>query len=125
VTCRILKAVCTPIVIAAVAALLAACASTREATAPDRSKLEVVDTLTLPIGKTFSDFERDSTIVTRRDGDTNVAEYRLKGQLYKMVVTPDKSPAYTLVDEKGDGKFVRAGAQTANIVVPMWVLLRW
>ena len=92
---------------------------------------EVIDTLVLPAdkdlpkGKTRKDFETDTTVTTRRDGEDTVTEYRLKGQLYKMVVKPSKGPAYTLVDEKGDGKFVRSGEQVAKVAVPMWILLRW
>jgi hypothetical protein len=92
---------------------------------------EVIDTLVLPAdkdlprGKTRKDFETDTTVTTRRDGEDTVTEYRLKGQLYKMVVKPAKGPAYTLVDEKGDGKFVRSGEQVAKVAVPMWVLFRW
>ena len=79
----------------------------------------------LPIGKTRKDFENDTTVTTRRDGEDTVTEYRLKGQLYKMVVKPAKGAAYTLVDEKGDGKFVRSGEPVAKVAVPMWTLLTW
>jgi len=91
----------------------------------------VIDTLVLPAetsmpaGKSVDDFKRDSTVTSRRDGDGNVTEYRLKGKLYKMMVKPAKGPAYTLIDEKGDGKFVASGKQTPAISVPMWVLLSW
>jgi hypothetical protein len=92
---------------------------------------EVIDTLVLPAekdlpaGKTLKDFDRDTTVTTRKDGDDTITEYRLKGQLYKMVVKPAKGFPYTLVDEKGNGKFIRAGEQTPKIAVPMWVLLTW
>lgn len=92
---------------------------------------EVIDTLVLPAdkdlpkGKTRKDFETDTTVTTRRDGEDTVTEYRLKGQLYKMVVKPAKGPAYTMVDEKGDGKFVRSGEQITKVTVPMWVLFSW
>jgi len=91
----------------------------------------VIDALVLPAdkdlpkGKTRKDFETDTTVTTRRDGEDTVTEYRLKGQLYKMVVKPAKGAAYTLVDEKGDGKFVRSGEQVAKVAVPMWTLLSW
>lgn len=79
----------------------------------------------LPKGKTKEDFLRDTKIITRKEGDIEVTEYRLKGQLYKMVVKPAKGPAYTLIDEKGEGKFVRMGEIDTKISVPMWVLLSW
>jgi Protein of unknown function (DUF2782) len=92
---------------------------------------EVIDTLVLPAekdlpkGKTLKDFDRDTTIIKRKDGEDTITEYRLKGQLYKMVVKPAKGLSYTLVDEKGNGKFIPAGEQTPKIAVPMWVLLTW
>lgn len=89
------------------------------------NNLEVIDTLHLPAGKSIAEFNRDLVIASRQDGDNNIAEYRLKGQLYKMIVTPRNGVPYTLLDEKGDGKFVRQGEQTTRVTVPMWVLLRW
>ena len=92
---------------------------------------EVIDTLIfpaekdLPKGKTLKDFNRDTTVTTRKEGDDTITEFRLKGQLYKMVVKTSKGQGYTLVDDKGDGKFVRAGEQTTKVSVPMWVLLSW
>ncbi|MEI6737883.1 MAG: DUF2782 domain-containing protein [Pseudomonadota bacterium] len=79
----------------------------------------------LPKGKTKQDFMRDTKVTTRSEGDITVTEFRLKGQLYKMVVKPAKGPAYTLIDEKGEGKFVRMGEVDTKISVPMWVLLSW
>ena len=110
------------VAITVVATLLAACAS--PIPVPPKN-LEVIDTLTLPTGKSIAEFNRDSTVETRKDGDNTVAEYRLKGQLYKMVVTPTSGIPYTLLDEKGDGKFVRQGDPNTRVIVPMWVLLRW
>ena len=91
----------------------------------------VIDTIVMPAekdmpkGKSLKDFENDTTVSTRREGEDTVTEYRLKGQLYKMVVKPSNGAAYTLVDDKGDGKFVRSGEQTTKVTVPMWVLFRW
>ncbi|NJR71655.1 MAG: DUF2782 domain-containing protein [Gammaproteobacteria bacterium] len=79
----------------------------------------------IPKAKRIKIFITDTTVTSRQEGDATVTEYRLKGQLYKMVVKPVKGAAYTLVDEKGDGKFVRSGEQLAKVAVPMWILLRW
>ncbi len=79
----------------------------------------------LPTGKTKEDFLRDSKVTTRKEKGETVTEYRLKGRLYKIVVKPANAPAYTLIDEKGEGKFVRMGEATPKISVPTWVLLSW
>ncbi len=79
----------------------------------------------LPKGKTREDFSRDHQTTVRKTDKETVTEYRLKGKMYKMVVKPVVGPAYTLIDEKGEGKFVRMGEVTTKISVPMWVLLTW
>ena len=81
--------------------------------------------LVLPKGKTREDFSRDHQITVRKSDKETVTEHRLKGRLYKMEVKPAVGPAYTLIDEKGEGKFVRMGEVTTKIAVPMWVLLTW
>ncbi len=79
----------------------------------------------LPKGKTRDDFLRDHKITTRKSATETITEHRLNGKLYRMEVKPDKGPAYTLIDEKGEGKFVRMGEVNTKIAVPMWVLLTW
>lgn len=89
---------------------------------------EVIDTVTLPElpkGKTREDFNRDHQVTTRTTDDETVTEYRLKGKLYKVEVKPKSGPAYTLIDEKGEGKFVAAGEPGTKIAVPMWVIHSW
>jgi hypothetical protein len=87
---------------------------------------EVIDDIELPKGKTKLDFDKDLKVTTRTTDDETITEYRLKGKLYKMVVKPNNgAPSYTLVDEKGEGKFVRAGEAGTKLTVPMWVLLTW
>lgn len=112
---------------------LAACASQSAAPPPvvhtaKPAGTELIDQFVLPPlpqGKTASDFVRETEIVTRKTDDETITEYRFKGKAYKMVVKPNKGPAYTLVDEKGEGKFVRQGEVAGKISVPMWVLLTW
>jgi hypothetical protein len=96
------------------------------ATAPANAiVIDKFDLPKLPPGKTLADFNRDNTATTRKEGDNTITEYRLRGKLYKVTVTPASGSAYTLVDEKGDGKFVRMGEISPRITVPMWVLLSW
>lgn len=75
-----------------------------------------------PPGMMDDGFEPDVTIMKR--GDDTVEEYRVKGRLYMVKVTPPHGVPYYLVDTKGDGVMVRQGAST-NLSVPMWVLKSW
>ena len=60
--------------------------------------------------------------IKKREGET-IEEYRINGQLYKVVVTPENAPPYTLIDHKGDGNMTRIDAPGApQISVPMWVI---
>lgn len=53
-------------------------------------------------------------------------EYRVRGKLYMIKVTPVVGPVYYLVDENGDGSFVRNDSMpTRGIKPPRWVLFRW
>ncbi len=79
----------------------------------------------LPKGKSRDDFLRDHKVTTRKTDAETVVEHRLQGRLYKMEVKPASGPSYHLIDEKGDGKFVRMGEIDTKISVPMWVLLTW
>ncbi len=92
------------------------------------SNAELIDSLVLPElpkGKTKADFDRDSNVTTQTTDGETITEFRFKGKLYKMVVKPKQGAAYTLIDEKGDGKFVRVGEPGTKITVPMWVILSW
>ena len=89
---------------------------------------DVIDTLVLPDlpkGRTRAEFDRDHKVTTRATDAETVTEYRLKGKLYKMVVKPKSGPAYTMIDEKGEGKFVPVGEPGTKISVPMWVIHSW
>lgn len=58
--------------------------------------------------------------IKKRDGET-VEEFRLNGRLYMVKITPDSGPAYYLVDDQGDGKFVRHSFD-GGVRPPMWVI---
>ena len=52
-------------------------------------------------------------------------EFRIKGKLYMIKVTPAVGPAFFLVDRQGDGKFIEANVPGADIKPPQWVILSW
>ena len=64
--------------------------------------------------------EPEVTIVKR--GDDRVEEYRINGRLYMMKVTPPHGRPYYLVDNKGDGKWLRQDDLDGKVSVPMWVI---
>jgi len=64
--------------------------------------------------------EPQVTILKR--GTDTVEEYRINGKLYMMKVTPAHGVPYYMVDNSGDGRFVREDAMGANVHPPMWVL---
>jgi hypothetical protein len=64
--------------------------------------------------------EPQVTILKR--GTDTVEEYRIGGKLYMMKVTPAHGVPYYMVDNTGDGRFVREDAMGANIRPPMWVI---
>ncbi len=76
-----------------------------------------------PPGMTDDAFEPQVTIVRR--GEDTVEEYRIRGRLYMVKVTPPHGTPYYLVDPQGDGNFVRHHDAAPTLSVPMWVIRSW
>jgi Protein of unknown function (DUF2782) len=68
-------------------------------------------------------FEPEVTIVQR--GGERIEEFRVKGQLYMVKVTPAHGKPYYLVDPHGEGNFVRYEGIGRQLAVPMWVLFEF
>jgi hypothetical protein len=66
--------------------------------------------------------EPEVTITTK--GETLHEEYRIGGQLYMIKVIPNKGRAYYLIDNEGQGQFVRSDFQP-HIIPPQWVIKRF
>jgi hypothetical protein len=64
-------------------------------------------------------------ITIRKDGDRVVTEYRVRGKLYMMRVTPAHGMPYVLIDHRGDGQFSRQDSLDSGVRVPQWVLLEF
>jgi hypothetical protein len=65
-------------------------------------------------------------VTTRQEGEQTVQEYRLKGKLYMVKVTPKHGRPYILMDHKGDGTFMRQdNPLDTGVRVPQWVLLEF
>jgi hypothetical protein len=68
---------------------------------------------------------QEPQVTTRREGDNTIQEYRLRGRLYMVRVTPVHGRPYVLVDQKGDGQFRRQDNLDSGLRVPQWVLLEF
>ena len=76
-----------------------------------------------PAGQPDSGLEPQITIVQK--SDEKVEEYRIRGRLYKMKVTPKTGKPYWLVDDRGDGQFIRSDNLDSGLRVPRWVIRRF
>jgi hypothetical protein len=83
-------------------------------------KLEPVPDIPPPPGAVDPGMEPQVTITQR--GRNRVEEYRIRGQLYMIKVTPRGGKPYYLVDERGDGQMHRYDDLSPNFQVPMWVI---
>ena len=52
-------------------------------------------------------------------------EFRIKGKLYMVKVTPSVGKPYYLIDQQGDGNFVESGIPQPVTKPPMWVIHSW
>lgn len=66
--------------------------------------------------------EPEVTITTR--GADRYEEYRVRGQLYMIKVTPAHGKPYYLIDNEGTGQMSRSDL-APSIKVPLWVIKRF
>lgn len=99
-------------------ALLAALAT--PASHADQPKLEPLPDIPPPPGVVDSSLEPQITI--RQHGGDRVEEFRIKGHLYMIRITPSHGHPYYLVDQHGYGAMNRFDELSPNFHVPMWVI---
>jgi hypothetical protein len=61
-------------------------------------------------------------ITIKPTGEGMVEEYRIRGKLYMLKVTPRVGRPYFLVDPTGDGHFVHRDFLDSGFRPPMWVI---
>lgn len=101
------------------------CATALSAAAQNRPpKLEPLPEPPPPPPGMVDDASLQPQITIKKRGEDKVEEYRMHGKLYMIKVTPPHGVPYYLVDQKGDGGFVREdlGVGDKGISVPMWVI---
>lgn len=64
----------------------------------------------------------EPSITIRSMGRERIEEYRLKGKLYMIRVTPPVGKPYYLLDQMGRGEFTRHEGPTPPLAVPQWVI---
>jgi hypothetical protein len=80
------------------------------------------DAQPVPDGAPAAKDIEEPQITIRNRGTHREEEYRLHGKLYMVKVTPPKGRPYYLIDNTGDGKFVRYEGPAVPLVVPMWLI---
>ncbi len=86
----------------------------------DKPRLEPLPDIPPPPGMVDPSLEPQITIIQR--GSDRVEEFRIKGKLYMIRVTPSHGRSYYLVDQRGDGAMRRYDDLSPNFQVPMWVI---
>lgn len=74
-----------------------------------------------PPGMTDTD---EPQVTIRKRGEDEVTEYRVRGKLYMVKVTPAHGVPYYLIDKEGTGQMVRDDT-APTLAVPMWVIKSW
>lgn len=68
--------------------------------------------------------DEPSVTIIKEVGQT-VEEYHANGKLYMIKITPKHGVPYYLVDDRGDGKFVRQESLDSGFRPPRWVIHRF
>jgi len=69
--------------------------------------------------------EEEPDVTIRNRGGDRYEEYRMRGQLYMIKVTPRVGPPYYLVSREKGGAFERVNDLDRARMVSQWVLLSW
>jgi hypothetical protein len=64
------------------------------------------------------------TISKRKDGENDIEEYSLNGEVYMVKVTPPNGTSYYLHREDRNGEWVHDGP-SRPVSVPKWILFRF
>lgn len=69
--------------------------------------------------------EDEPQVTITKQPEPVVEEYRVGGKLYMIKVVPKVGSPYYLVDDRGDGKFVRQESLDSGFRPPRWVIKRF
>ena len=72
-----------------------------------------------------SDDTDEPQVTITKQGEQTVEEYRANGVLYMIKITPKVGAPYYLVDDRGDGRFMRREGLDSGLRPPRWILKRF
>jgi len=105
------------------AVLIALCALPALAQTPP--KLEPIPEPPPPPPGAQPDTSLEPQVTITQQGEDKVEEYRIRGRLYMVKVTPPHGRPYYLIDSRGDGTFTREETLDSGLRVPLWVILEF
>jgi uncharacterized protein DUF2782 len=109
-----------------IAMILAAVATSAAAQSGERPRPAGTTPLEAPPPMVAADPTLEPQVTTRTEGDQTIEEYRVKGKLYMLRVTPRNGKPYILMDHRGDGTMMRQdNPLDGGVRVPQWVLLEF
>jgi hypothetical protein len=83
-------------------------------------RLEPLPDIPPPPGMADPALQPQITIVQR--GGDRIEEFRIRGRLYMIKVTPPHGKPYYLIDQRGDGQMRKYDDLSPNFQVPLWVI---
>ncbi len=110
------------IVLAALVATLATGALAQSAPRPRPPGTVPLEEPPPPPPMVESDPALEPQVTIRTEEGQTIQEYRIRGKLYMMRVTPRHGRPYVMIDHRGDGTFTRQGDLDTGLRVPQWVL---
>ena len=70
----------------------------------------------------FDEALEPQVTIVKKETETR-EEYRINGKLYMIKVTPaNGAPPYYLIDQQGNGNFMRMETMDGGVRVPQWVI---
>ncbi len=64
----------------------------------------------------------EPAVTITKETEQTVEEFRANGRLYMIKITPKHGVPYYLIDDRGDGKFVRQESLDSGLRVPQWII---
>ncbi len=72
-----------------------------------------------------TDPKLEPQVTIRQEGDNRIEEFRMRGRLYAVRVTPRVGRPYIMVDRTGKGTMTRMDDITGGVSPPQWLLFEF